>query len=406
MRKRLKEYAELAIKIGVNVQKDQIVSISAPIHSIEFVRELSKVAYERGAREVVYNWSDDQLTLMKFQKATDKAFEKFPKWEADRLNYLADEGACFLNVISPDPELLKDVDVKRVANWSKVRSEAVKEYYEKVLSDKNSWSIVALPCEAWATKVFPEVSNEEAMDKLMEMILDICRIDGKAISNWEQHNKNLTEKVKILNEKKFTAFHYKSEGTDLMVGMSKKQVWKAGEAVTTDGIVFNPNLPTEEVFSLPDKNKVDGILASKLPLNYNGNIIDNFTLTFEKGKVVKFTAEKGYEVLEGLLNTDDGARYLGEIALVPVDSPISNTNTLFYNTLFDENASCHFAFGAAYKNCIEGSEKMTKEELEAEGVNDSLVHVDFMVGSKDLSIDGIEENGDRTPIFRNGNWVI
>lgn len=406
MRKKMEEYAELAIKTGVNVQKDQIVSINAPMHALEFVRELTKIAYERGAREVVYNWSDDQLTLMRFQKANDKAFEEFPKWDADRLNDLADKGACFLNVISPDPELLKDVDAKRVANWSKVRSQAIKGYYEKVLSDKNAWSIVAVPCEAWATKVFPETSKEKAMDKLMEMILDMCRVDGDAISNWDQHNKNLTEKVNILNEKKFTAFHYKSEGTDLMVGMSKKQLWKAGASTTTGGVVFNPNLPTEEVFSLPNKNKVNGTLASKLPLNYNGNIIDNFTLTFEKGKVVEFTAEKGYEVLEGLLNTDEGARYLGEIALVQVDSPISNTNTLFYNTLFDENASCHFAFGSAYKSCIEGAENMTKEELEAEGVNDSLVHVDFMVGSEDLSIDGIEEDGTITPIFRDGNWAI
>jgi len=287
-----------------------------------------------------------------------------------------------------------------------VRSQVIKGYYEKVLSDKNAWSIVVVPYEAWATKVFPGVFTEEAMDKLMEMILNMCRIDGEAISNWDQHNKNLTEKVNILNENKFTAFHYKSEGTDLMVGMSPKQIWKAGASITKSGVEFSPNIPTEEVFSMPKKYGANGILSSTMPLNYGGNLINNFKLTFKDGKVVEFTAKKGYDVLKNLLETDEGAKYLGEIALVPIDSPISNTNTIFYNTLFDENASCHFAFGAAYRSCIEGGTEMSEEELDKNGVNDSLVHVDFMVGSEDLSIDGIDGSGNVTIVFRNGNWVI
>lgn len=406
MDKRIEEYAELVVKTGVNVQKGQVLSISAPILAVEFVREVTKAAYKAGAKNVVYNWSDDELTFLNYKHAADETFKEFPQWSLDKLMGLAEDGACFLSIIAPNPELLKDIDPKRVAEWSKVRSIAIKDYYKLVLSDNNAWSIAALPSEAWASKVFPELSIDEAMDKLLAMILDISRVDGNAIENWKKHNETLDEKVKILNEKKFAAFHYKSEGTDLMVGMSKKQIWKAGASTTKDGVLFNPNIPTEEVFSLPDRNKVDGTLSSKLPLNYNGSIIDNFTLKFEKGKVVEFTAEKGYDVLENLLNTDEGARYLGEIALVPVDSPISNSKTLFYNTLFDENASCHFAFGSAYTSCIEGAEDMSKKELEKEGVNDSLVHVDFMVGSNDLSIDGIDEAGNITPIFRDGNWVI
>jgi aminopeptidase len=407
MKQRLKEYAELALKTGVNLQKGQKLFINTPIHAVEFIREITKQAFELGAKDVIYNWNDDELTFTRFKNIGIQTLEEFPEWKIKQMEDLAKEGTAFLHVISPDPELLKEIDPKKVAASAKASSLGLKKYRDKVMNDENAWSIVAIPSEKWATKVYPDNNKDEAIDKLWSSILDMSRVEvGKSIENWNNHNKNLKAKVEILNDKKFEKLHYLSEGTDLYVEMSPKQIWAAGSSTTKDGIVFNPNIPTEEVFSMPKKNGVNGILSSKMPLNYGGNLINDFKLTFKDGKIVDFTASKGYEVLKQLLETDEGAKYLGEVALVPVDSPISNINTLFYNTLFDENASCHFAFGAAYKSCIEGGTEMNEKELEENGVNDSLVHVDFMVGSKDLSIDGIDGEGKRTPIFRNGNWVI
>lgn len=403
----LNEYANLAIKKGVNLQKGQKLFISSPIHAIELVRIITKVAFENGATDVVHSWLDDELTLLKYKNVTTEEMSIFPEWKTKQMDDLADEGAAFLHVISPDPELLKDIDPAKIAAANKANSLGLKAFREKTMKPDNQWSIIAVPNKVWAEKVYPNISSEKAIKLLWESILKCSRVgDDKAVENWNKHNAKLSEKTVILNNKKFAKLHYKSAKTDLIVEMSPKQVWKGGATNTTKGLPFNPNIPTEEVFSLPKRNGVDGVLASTMPLNYGGNIIDNFTLTFKDGRVVDFTAEKGYEILENLLNTDEGARYLGEIALVPVDSPISNLSTTFYNTLFDENASCHFAFGVAYKGCIEGGESMTEEELAENGVNRSLVHVDFMVGSSDLNIDGIDEDENRTPIFIDGNWAI
>lgn len=407
MIKKLEEYAELALKIGVNIQEGQKLFINSPIHAVEFARIITKKAYEMGVKDVIYNWSDDILTHTRFKNITMEALEEFPEWVIKQMEDLAEEGAAFLHVISPDPELLKDIDPKKVAAAAKSNSIALKKYREKVMSDENAWCVLAVPSENWARKVYPNLDKDEAVDKLWKSIFSVSRVEeGLSIKTWKNHDINLKSKVEVLNLKKFKTLHYKSKGTDLYVEMSPKQIWKAGASITKDGVEFSPNIPTEEVFSMPKKDGVNGILSSTMPLNYGGNLIDNFKLTFKDGKIVEFTAEKGYDVLKNLLETDEGAKYLGEIALVPVDSPISNTNTIFYNTLFDENASCHFAFGMAYRSCIEGGTEMSEEELEKNGVNDSLVHVDFMVGSKDLSIDGIEESGIVTPIFRDGNWAI
>jgi aminopeptidase len=407
MEKKLMEYAELALKAGVNLQEGQKLFINTPIQAVEFIRMITKKAYEMGAKDVIYNWNDDKLTHTRFSGIKLETLEEFPEWKVKQMEDLANEGTAFLHVISPDPELLKDIDPKKVATSAKTGSIALKNYREKVMKDENAWCVLAVPSENWASKVYPNKNKEEAIDLLWGNILDMSRVEiGKSVENWVEHNKNLKEKVEILNKKKFEKLHYLSDGTDLYVEMSPKQRWMAGASKTKDGVAFNPNIPTEEVFSMPKKNGVNGTLSSKMPLNYGGNLINDFKLTFKDGKIVDFTASEGYEVLKQLLETDEGAKYLGEVALVPVDSPISNLNTLFYNTLFDENASCHFAFGAAYKSCVEGGTEMNKEELELNGVNDSLVHVDFMVGSKDLAIDGIDGDGTRTPIFRDGNWVI
>lgn len=407
MKKILTEYANLAIKKGINLQEGQKLCINSPIHAVELVRTLTKIAFENGASDVVHNWLDDELTLLKYENVTLEDLSVFPAWKTKQMDDLAEEGAAFLHVISPDPELLKDIDPKKIAGANKANSLGLKAFREKTMKPDNQWSIIAVPNKVWAEKVYADVSEDKAMEMLWESILKCSRVgDDKAVENWNEHNSKLAEKTAILNSKKFSKLHYKSSKTDLMVEMSPKQVWKGGATDTTTGLPFNPNIPTEEVFSLPKRNGVNGVLASTMPLNYGGNLIDNFTLTFKDGKVIDFTAEKGYEILENLLNTDEGARHLGEIALVPVDSPISNLNTTFYNTLFDENASCHFAFGVAYKGCIEGGENMDEEELAENGVNTSLVHVDFMVGSSDLNIEGIDADGNRTPIFVNGNWAL
>ncbi len=407
MEKKLMEYANLAITTGVNVQSGQKLYINAPIHAVKLVRMLTKIAYERGAAEVVHNWMDDELELMKYSNVSIEGLSVFPAWKIKQMEDLAEEGAAFLHVISPDPELLKDIDPKKIAEANKANSIGLKAFRERMMKPDNAWSIIAVPNEAWARKVYPEATTEEAMELLWDSILKCSRVgEGMAVENWDNHNIRLREKTDLLNQKKFVKLHYRSGGTDLMVEMSPKQAWKGGISETTNGISFNPNIPTEEAFSMPMRNGVNGVLASTMPLNYGGNLIDEFVLTFKDGRVIDFTAKKGYEILENLLNTDEGARYLGEIALVPVDSPISNLNTIFYNTLFDENASCHFAFGTAYKGCIEGGETMTEEELKENQVNTSLVHVDFMVGSRDLNIDGIDEEGNRVPVFVDGNWAI
>lgn len=407
MIKKLEEYAELALKIGVNIQKGQKLFINTPIHAVEFIRIITKKAYGMGVKDVIYNWNDDVLTHTRFKNIAMETLEVFPEWMIKQMEDLAEEGAAFLHIISPDPELLKDIDPKKVAVAAKSNSVALKKYREKVMCDENAWCVLAVPSENWAKKVYPDLEKDEAVDKLWKSIFFTSRVEvGKSVEAWKKHDINLKSKVEVLNLNKFKTLHYKSKDTDLYVEMSPKQIWKAGASITKGGVEFSPNIPTEEVFSMPKKDGVNGILSSTMPLNYGGNLIENFKLTFKDGKIVEFTAETGYEILKNLLETDEGAKYLGEIALVPIDSPISNINTIFYNTLFDENASCHFAFGTAYKSCIVGGTEMTIEELEKNGVNDSLIHVDFMVGSKDLSIDGIDENGDLTPIFINGNWAI
>lgn len=405
---KLQEYAEIAVRVGLNVQKDQKVMVTAPIECAYFVRMVTKEAYKAGARDVQFRWLDDELSLIKFENAPQDSFKEYPQWVADGLETLAKEKTAFLTVFATDPELLKNVDPNRVADSNKASSIALKKYREMVMGGNNSWSIVSIPTESWAKKVFPEATtSDEAMEKMWDSIFNIVRIDKEdPVQAWRDHSENVKSKVDYLNNMKFKKFHYRAPGTDLMVEMPEKHLWMGAGDVTTDGIEFMPNMPTEEVFCLPHKFGVNGTLSSTLPLNYGGNLIEGFTLKFEEGKIVDFSAEKGYDTLKKLLETDEGASYLGEIALVPHDSPISNSKTIFFNTLFDENASCHFALGSAYPSCIEGGTEMTREELDKMGANDSLTHVDFMVGSDKLDIDAYTPDGQVISLFRNGNWAF
>ncbi|EOD01216.1 aminopeptidase [Caldisalinibacter kiritimatiensis] len=403
----LEKYARLIVKTGVNIQKGQILVVRSPITCADFTRTKAKVAYEEGAKDVVVDWSDELLSKIRYIQAPEEVFEEFPEWKKEFYMHYMKEGAAFISIAASDPELMKDVDPERIAKVQKVSSVALKEYRESLMSNKNVWCVASVPTKAWAKKVFPEVSEEEAVQKLWDAIFKAVRVDKEdPVAAWEEHKENLKKSLDFLNSNKFKYLHYKNSlGTDLKVELPEKHLWVGGSEFTPEGVEFMANMPTEEVFTLPKKTGVNGTVFSSKPLNYNGNLIDNFSLTFKDGEIVDFSAEKGYDTLKKLIETDEGSKYLGEVALVPHDSPISNTNILFYNTLFDENASCHFAIGKAYPVCVQNSENMTKEELEKVGVNDSLTHVDFMIGTEDLEIIGITADGQEVPVFKNGNFA-
>ncbi|WP_096154996.1 MULTISPECIES: aminopeptidase [Bacillus] len=404
---KLEKYAALAVEVGVNVQQGQTLVISAPISAAELVRLIAKKAYEVGARHVTVDWSDDELTRMRFEKAPEDSFGEFPYWMTKGKNELAEEGAAFLHIDSKNPDLLKGIKQERIQEATKAASQAFKPYRNRMMSDKNSWSIIAMPTHAWADKVFPELEESKRMDALWDAIFQATRINTEnPVKEWKNHTNTLDTKASHLNERKYKALHYTAQGTDLTVELAKDHIWVSAGSENENGAIFIANMPTEEVFTANAKTGVNGVVTSTKPLSYSGNLIENFTLTFKDGKIVDLKAEKGEETLRKLIETDEGSAYLGEVALVPHESPISNTNLIFFNTLFDENASNHFAIGKAYPFCVEGGKNMNEEQVIAHGLNDSLTHVDFMVGSSDMNIDGITEDGKREPIFRNGNWAF
>lgn len=404
----LKKYAKLAVKTGINIQKDQTLVVMSPIECAPFTRMISEVAYEEGAKEVIIHWNDELSAKVKYMKASDEIFDIFPDWQKESQLYYARQGAAFLSISASDPELMKEVDPKRIARFQKARQIALKEFNQRLMSNKNAWSIVSIPTAGWSSKVFPGVSQEEAIEKLWESIFKIVRVDKEnPVEAWDIHKNNLKEKMDFLNLSNFKALHFKnSKGTDLKVELPENHLWVGGAEYTSEGVEFIANMPTEEVFSLPKKTGVNGVVVSSKPLNYGGNLIDNFELTFKDGRIVDFKAEQGYDTLKHLIETDEGSHYLGEVALVPYDSPISNSGTIFYNTLYDENASCHFAIGRAYSLCLKNGDNMSEVELEKAGANSSLAHVDFMIGTSDLSILGMTKEGKEVQIFKDGNWAF
>jgi len=402
----LEKYAELTVKTGINIQKDQILVVNSPIECSAFTRIIAEVAYKAGARDVVINWNDELFSKIRYLHAPEEVFEEFPQWQRDYYLSYVRRGAAFLTISASDPELLKDADPERISKAQKTRNNALTEYRERIMGNKNAWCVVSIPTASWAKKVFPEISEDEAMERLWEIIFKTVRADQKdPVASWEQHKSNLKKGMDFLNASKFKLLHFKNSlGTDLRVELPKGHIWLGGSEVTPEGVEFIANMPTEEVFTLPEKTGVNGKVVSSMPLNYNGQLIEDFSLTFKEGKIVNFDAVKGYETLKKLIETDEGAAYLGEVALVPYDSPISKFDILFYNTLFDENASCHLAIGKAYPVCLEDSENKSKEELINMGMNDSLVHEDFMIGTRDLNITGITEEGKEIVVFRDGNF--
>ncbi|REE86424.1 aminopeptidase II [Paenibacillus taihuensis] len=404
---KLERYAALAVQVGVNVQPGQTLVISTSLASAPFVRLVVKKAYEIGAKNVHVEWNDDVVTRTKYELAPDEAFTEYPMWRAKGWEDMAEGNAAFLSIIAPNPDLLKGIKPERIANANKAAGMALKTWRTYTMSDKVSWSIVAVPSPDWSAKVFPDVAPEKREDTMWDAIFAATRINEEdPVAAWKQHIEVLDTKASHLNEKKFRKLRYTGPGTDLTIELAPGHIWISAGSENAKGDIFVANMPTEEVFTAPLKGGVNGTVASTKPLSYGGNLIKDFSLTFKDGRIVDVQAEEGLEVLKNLVDTDEGAAYLGEVALVPHRSPISDTNLIFYNTLFDENASCHLAIGKAYAFCIEGGKAMNEEEQMAAGLNNSLVHVDFMIGSAELNIDGEREDGTYEPVFRDGNWAF
>ncbi|HLQ96078.1 MAG TPA: aminopeptidase [Pseudogracilibacillus sp.] len=401
------KYAELALRTGVNLQKNQALMINAPIEGADFTKIVAHKAYELGAKDVHINWVDDELTLLKFKNAPEEVIAHYPEWKVKLHDMYAEDGAAVLSIRSTDPDLLKDIDPSLIAKANKAGAEAMKNFRKYTMNDKITWSIISIPTGNWAQKIFPDQSKDDSIESLWEAIVKIVRVDqDNPVAAWDAHNETLKIAREILNEKNYQKLIYKAPGTDLEIELPKGHIWKGGSAESEKGITFNPNMPTEEVFSLPHKYGVNGTVTSTKPLNYGGSLIDNFSLTFKDGKVVDYQAEQGEETLKHLLDTDEGAKRLGEVALVPHESPVSQSGLIFYNTLFDENASCHIALGKAYPTNLAGGAEMDEKELDQHGVNDSLTHVDFMIGSEKLDIDGVKADGTTEAVFRNGTWAL
>ena len=403
----LKKYAELVVKVGVNIQKDQILVINTPIECAEFAREISKAAFAAGAHDVVMSWGDELSAHIRFEHGSKELFTEFPEWRVKFCQGYAEQGAAFVSIAARDPQIFSDIDPEKIKLANQAAGAALLEYRERLMSNRNTWCVVSVPTRGWATKVFPEDTEEAAIEKLWQAIFQTVRIgeDVDTVAQWRQHTEFLQKAAAFLNAQKFVKLHYKNAiGTDLTIELPEGHIWSGGAEKSELGTVFVANMPTEEVFSLPKRDGVNGTVVASKPLNYNGNLIEGFKLVFKDGKVVDYSAEKGGEILKGLLETDAGASYLGEVALVPFDSPISQSGILFYNTLFDENASCHLALGKAYPTCIEGGEHMDSVTLLQHGVNDSLVHEDFMVGTQDLEIIGTTADGREIRIFEQGNF--
>lgn len=402
----LDKYAELAIRVGLNVQQDQTVVIMTPIACADFVRKLTKKAYDAGAKDVVIDWDDDEVKALRLKHAPESTLREYPMWRANGLEEMAKDGAAFLQIYAPNSDLLKDVDPERIAISSKTAASAREGFLKYLRSNQVNWLMVSFPTAEWSAKVFPNLSEAERIQKLWEQIFKLTRVDkDDPVAAWKQHIENLTRKQKLLNSKKYKQLHFKAPGTDLYIELAPKHEWVAAGSESERGIFFVPNIPTEEVFTMPYRNGTNGTVRSTLPLSYQGSLIDGFSLKFENGRVIEATAEVGQEVLNKILDMDEGARYLGEVALVPYDSPISQSGLIYYNTLFDENASCHIALGNSYPFTIEGGTTMSPEELALNGYNKSLIHVDFMIGSADMEIDGLLADGTREPLFRKGNWA-
>ena len=403
---KLKKYAELIVKVGVNVQKGQPVVLYISVTQQELAHLIVEEAYGAGASEVMIEWKDTFSEREFLKHASEERLENVPEYIVKKGNYIAGKKAARISVMSADPGAYSGIDQKRIAKNQAAMGKALRQVRKATQNNDLSWTVVSAADQAWAEKVFPEKKGQAAIDALWEEIFKTTRIDkADPVKAWHEHDQKLHEKSDWLNEQQFSALHYVSPVTDITIGLPENHVWEGAGSFTPEGTEFMANMPTEEVFTAPDCRRIDGYVTSTKPLSYAGNILEDMKFTFKNGKVVEATAKKGQEVLEHLLETDARAKSLGEVSLVPDPSPISQSGIIFFNTLFDENASDHLALGASYPFNVAGGTKMSDEELLDHGMNVSQTHVDFMVGSADMDIDGIKKDGTIVPVFRNGDWA-
>lgn len=405
--KELEKYADLAVNVGINLKPNEGLIIGGNVSGLPLAREIMKKAYAAGAKHVEFMLGDDEMVLARYENAKDYVFENYPEWKVNMLIAMYEDNYHHLFISAPNPELLKDIPGDTVAKDQKTASLAMAPAMKYRMTGQTKWSIVAVPSPDWALSVFPEMDVHNAIDALWEKIFDATRVsENDPVEAWKNHDMNLKKYKNYLNEKQFEKIVLKAPGTDLEIYLADEHYWMGGSKKSLGGDDFVANIPTEEVFTTPHRLKVNGTLKATKPLSLNGKLVDDFGFTFKDGQVVDFYAGKGKDVLERLMDNDDGAKYLGEIALVQDDSPISNTGILFNNTLFDENASVHLALGRAYAYAMQNGSDLTQEELEAKGANFSLIHVDFMVGGPEMEITAFEKDGNVVKLFENGNWVF
>lgn len=405
----IEKLANLSVQVGANVQKDQIVVVNASTESKDIARIVTKKAYEAGAKKVLVNWRDEYASKMAVEYQSVETLKDIPEYAINRYQYYVDQGACVISIVSPIPGLNKGLDPKKQQAQAVASSRALNFYREHMMGNRSQWTIIAASNPVWAKKVFPDKEEDEAVEALWDAIFNASRVteDNDPVKAWKEHNERLINHNKILNDFQFKALHFKNDlGTDLTVELVKNHVWSGGQETTTKGNVFNPNIPTEENFTMPEKLNVNGKVVATKPLDLQGKLVDEFYLVFKDGAVVEWDAKKEKESLDQLINFDEGSKYIGEVALISHDSPIQNSGILFYNTLFDENASCHLALGRAYPMNVKGGTEMTQEELTKAGANNSMTHVDFMFGSADMNIVGIKKDGTKVQVFKDGNFVI
>ncbi len=403
----LRKYASLIVRCGANVQKKQEVVIYSAVDQHDFALMLAEECYRAGASEVTMEWTYQPITKLHYKKMTLKKLSEFPAWREEKLKHTSKVLPAAIHILSEDPDGLNGIDFEKVAKARQAIFPKIKPY-RTAMESRYQWTIAAVPSPAWAKKVFPGERASAAMKKLWDAIFTTCYVekDNDPLADWAKRNADFKKRSSLLNEKHFDYLHYKSEnGTDFKVWLMPESRWGGGSDTTLGGVTFNPNLPTEEVFTAPCKGRAEGRLVSTKPLSYNGALIENFEFTFKDGKVVSHKAEKNDDLLEKMITMDEGAAYLGEVALVPKGSGVDKCGVLFYETLFDENASCHIALGSGYADCLEGFENMTPDERKEKGLNDSMIHVDFMVGADDLSIVGYKD-GKPFEIFKNGTWAF
>jgi len=398
--------AEVAIRVGLGLQTGQQLVMTASLDAVPLARRITEQAYRAGASLVTTLYSDDEATLMRYQYAPDESFDHAANWLYDGMGAAFKSGAARLAIAGGNPSLLSNQDSQKVGRANRAVSQAYRPALELITRHAINWTIVAAATPAWAASMFPDDAPDAALDKLWDAIFQTSRINtDDPVAAWKTHDAGLQKRAAILNEKRYSALTYRGPGTDFTLGLADDHLWLGGGTTAGNGLYCVPNMPTEEVFSTPHKDRADGTVTATKPLSHQGTMIEGIHVRFEKGRIVEAHATRGQDVLDRLIGTDDGARRLGEVALVPHSSPIAASGMLFYNTLFDENAASHIALGQAYSSCVRGGDKMTPEELAAKGANDSLIHVDWMIGSGQLDIDGITSTGAVEPLMRQGEWA-